>query len=879
MTRGNIIGEDLKPFLIDEIKNRQKVHGSGYITDRTENQISYLSNRNAWIKMGSSVIVEDPTVLTNEEFRNNVPKNMELSKKNGYLGVIHNLTTDKGEPDKSTFRLYHEGGIDSDAINLYGHVPPPGIESFEVKTRNRGSIRTGTLKMKAFSKSQFDVIDFLFFRPGYSIMVEWGWNSQFEEGKIKDFKRDTILDDFWWDDSSKGSTQLEMMARINSLREKSNGNYDGFFGKISNFEWTLGANGIYDITLSLVTMGDVIESLNLNIAPQYAIIKKSNENLLPIDSTDGLTTTTEGEVVDEKKAFRVIGDGRFLADANIVKGAESNQFCNILYQTIGEKWYLVEYEYYSLEDSIDIGYINQAIDDRYNYYMTFSELIWNVSEYLIPLIVNNVNNPTKSEKLISFDDNIKIDGKLYIPIFPNQIALDPTVCLFEHKDNIGFNGITNKTNNNGESESKGVLNYIPLGLNILSDKGVNKNKPFVEEILSDNEKVRVGNLNNLFINYDFISKCLLEGTNEKGEINLFSFLKKICDGINKALGNVNQIEPVIKDDKIITFIDKQPIPGTKEFRKAQGINDVEDYNIELYGYNTEGKEITSNFVKDFTFKTKITPQMSSQISIGATANGSNTSTINGTIFENWNKGLKDKFNLYSVNPSPFSAQPPSENKELRDSIKMLNLFKTMDDVEIEGASYSVRKTRGDINSKTVEIGGKLYNRDEEINKYQVEIFKTVNQINESFIVNDYGYYLIEAFNGEQYVNVVDNLKKYGIDESLIPQTIKEAAEGREVEGLKKILNHFKEIDSDFNSDGTIIYTKETIDLWYYFAQQAQAAENELKKRGVPNDIVNISTRTFAKPIHTSSTNSKNDDRIQSIYKPIKDKLENKQSRL
>ena len=29
MTRGNIIGEDLKPYLIKEIKNRQEIHGSG----------------------------------------------------------------------------------------------------------------------------------------------------------------------------------------------------------------------------------------------------------------------------------------------------------------------------------------------------------------------------------------------------------------------------------------------------------------------------------------------------------------------------------------------------------------------------------------------------------------------------------------------------------------------------------------------------------------------------------------------------------------------------------------------------------------------------------------------------------------------------------
>ena len=50
----------------------------------------------------------------------------------------------------------------------------------------------------------------------------------------------------------------------------------------------------------------------------------------------------------------------------------------------------------------------------------------------------------------------------------------------------------------------------------------------------------------LFSNYDFISKCLLEQRDEKGNVNLYSFLKKIWDGINLSLGGVNQIEPVIK---------------------------------------------------------------------------------------------------------------------------------------------------------------------------------------------------------------------------------------------------------------------------------------------------------------------------------------------
>ena len=48
---GNIIGEGFSEKLKREITRRQKVHGSGFSSKRSINQIQYLNNRNAWLKM------------------------------------------------------------------------------------------------------------------------------------------------------------------------------------------------------------------------------------------------------------------------------------------------------------------------------------------------------------------------------------------------------------------------------------------------------------------------------------------------------------------------------------------------------------------------------------------------------------------------------------------------------------------------------------------------------------------------------------------------------------------------------------------------------------------------------------------------------------
>ena len=60
---GNIIGEEFQEYVLDQIQSRQKLQGKGIDgTPRSAQDINYLSNRNAWIKMASSVSVGDMSV-------------------------------------------------------------------------------------------------------------------------------------------------------------------------------------------------------------------------------------------------------------------------------------------------------------------------------------------------------------------------------------------------------------------------------------------------------------------------------------------------------------------------------------------------------------------------------------------------------------------------------------------------------------------------------------------------------------------------------------------------------------------------------------------------------------------------------------------------
>ena len=143
----------------------------------------------------------------------------------------------------------------------------PGIIDADIKDLNRGSIKKATINIKAHNRNQFDVIDALYLRLGYSVMLEWGVDKYLDDlkggnGDVESMGT-TLIDRKFW--KYNKSSYNEILPEIEELREKYKGNYDGFFGVISNFSWTFEADGTYNIKLELMSQGDIIESLKANL--------------------------------------------------------------------------------------------------------------------------------------------------------------------------------------------------------------------------------------------------------------------------------------------------------------------------------------------------------------------------------------------------------------------------------------------------------------------------------------------------------------------------------------------------------------------------------------------------------------------------------------
>ena len=52
----------------------------------------------------------------------------------------------------------------------------PGITNADITFYNNGALSKTTINIKCFSKAQFQLLDVLYLRPGYTLLLEFGWS-------------------------------------------------------------------------------------------------------------------------------------------------------------------------------------------------------------------------------------------------------------------------------------------------------------------------------------------------------------------------------------------------------------------------------------------------------------------------------------------------------------------------------------------------------------------------------------------------------------------------------------------------------------------------------------------------------------------------------
>jgi len=70
---------------------------------------------------------------------------------------------------------------------------------------------------------------------------------------------------------ANGVTMSSILKGIADIRTKSCYNYEGMIGSCKNFSWTYLPNGGYECSVSIISTGEILESLALRFYPQLRL--------------------------------------------------------------------------------------------------------------------------------------------------------------------------------------------------------------------------------------------------------------------------------------------------------------------------------------------------------------------------------------------------------------------------------------------------------------------------------------------------------------------------------------------------------------------------------------------------------------------------------
>jgi len=343
---GNIIGIDLQPWAKDQVNLRQRLYGkSPFGLDSNglnQGQIQqYLNGKTSWLRAASSAYIsrEKSVELTGTDIYNG----RELAKQyvlfNGTTGISRDIGSNEQELDSFTPTFRAGVANDISSINNFayglggieqGLVPMPGLTSLSIQTYNRGSLRKASLKLVCHNRNQFQIIDSLYMRPGFTILIEWGHTTYFT-GTVDNpiyvpspnFNTDVFFN-FFKNNSlpQKDVTQELLLQNIRLERRNTGGNYDGFYGHITNFKWDYKENGTYEIDITAVSVGDVIESLNINRVKTKDNYTVPLEIRSPIVKSSTATTTTNPNLIT--LTGNKAGQGDFSVEVDVTSASTKN---------------------------------------------------------------------------------------------------------------------------------------------------------------------------------------------------------------------------------------------------------------------------------------------------------------------------------------------------------------------------------------------------------------------------------------------------------------------------------------------------------------------------------------------------------------------------
>jgi hypothetical protein len=515
----SIFKESFKEGVRNQLEIRQNV-----INERTPQNLQYMNSRNAWIRMSSAVNIyngpshDDNTDDENEraaalkdykdpsKYSNSLAKQYILQ--GGTLSPNGTLKAGLGTFDKNA---YSNTAADGSSYRL-GIRPMPGITSVNVKSRGAyGSLQDVTVNFQCWDIKQLEDLELLYMRPGYTVLVEWGWapyiNNKGEyQPNFNDFydiidnpkPKETI-----WKDLDKRST------------ETYSGNVESMFGYVKNYSWNARMDGGYDCQVTIITLGEILESLKVNYLPAQVLSTVTSIGLLAPNITSytlgsGSKSGEKNNVKWEISKMNLSGSysqnilaGIFEELWDMGQQASSDATNDgqqiILHNTSKHK------DYAMFHKTINIGTNENGnvtkTDEQI--YISLESLTDILNDYV--LLSDKNSYVTASSPLAGISTKDKDGNPLLCLAHPLQVSMDPSVCLIQNNlwaDGLKFTAETIPNNINPANGNTVVrysnTDYADLFNFIVDPKGGNADGSANENAIINKIVILTGRKTNEF---------------------------------------------------------------------------------------------------------------------------------------------------------------------------------------------------------------------------------------------------------------------------------------------------------------------------------------------------------------------------------------------
>lgn len=470
MADGKIIGGPFSKEVIDQLDLRSKIVAK---ETRTNEELQYIAAKTGWVKLTSGV---------------NVGGSSELAKKYIMIGGV------KGRTGTDTYSNFA-------GENGKGFRPMPGITGVQINSLGQfGQLKEATVTFNCWDRSQITELELLFMRPGFTALLEWG-HTIYAKSETNFVKTPKTIQSFF----TTGTSKEQLYNEIKDLKKDTGYNYDAIFGFIKNFSWSYRPDGGYDCTTSLVSIGEIMESLTIDIdTPAVTTVVATDggkAKIIPAtmlqDVLKTIKETATGTVWSTiQTKFR-----EFASKHITVGGRQGLDIATISSITVktGDSKASQKFAYISLR--------------------SFCELLNTI------LIVDN----NKKNVIRLNTDILKLDSQ------GGDNTKTPT-CRF-------------RTYKFHTSSDPGVC--------ILVTKG-SKNWPYEENLITkmlSNIEGSTDEILNIYVNVDLLENAMVQLlAKEKGDRNLLNLMNPIFTEINSALGNINDIGLQYEEEEFTYYI-------------------------------------------------------------------------------------------------------------------------------------------------------------------------------------------------------------------------------------------------------------------------------------------------------------------------------------